>query len=122
MEQGTLATIGGGLAAASTIAMAVWNGYLRNRVKMATSTAEAATEKQKEAQAVAGETVYTLVTEQLKRVQDELERVRSEVDKLRDQLRAKEDEVHQLRMHIVDLENCLREHGITPPAMRSYIT
>lgn len=111
-----------GAATLGAVGFGVWNRVLAARAKLATSNTEVAQAGQAQAEARAGESVYTLVTEQLKRVQDEQAEQRAELSKMRDQLRAKEDEVHQLRMHIVDLEHCLRQHGITPPEMRSYAT
>lgn len=119
MDTNALGTIGGGLAVVSTLVLTVWNGFLRQKVKMAETRTAEATASQTQAQAVAGETVYNLVTEQLKRVQEELTQVRNEQSQMREQLREKDNEIHVLRMHIVDLEHALVQHGITPPTMRT---
>jgi septal ring factor EnvC (AmiA/AmiB activator) len=105
--------LGGGLAAAALLASGAYNFVMKAKVNKAESGQVAA-------QAVAGETVYSLVTERLKAVEAELTRVQEELSKVRDQLREKDNEVHQLRLHITDLEHCLRQAGIEPPAMRSY--
>jgi septal ring factor EnvC (AmiA/AmiB activator) len=98
--------------------LVVWNRVLAAKAKLATTNADIAKSDQVTAEAVAGETVFKLVADRLTSLEGELIEMRSELGRVREQLREKDTEVHKLRMHIVDLEHCLRQHGITPPEMR----
>jgi hypothetical protein len=110
-----------GLLGLGIAAMTVWNRLLAAKVNTATSGAEVAKADGDRAVALAGETVFNLVSQRLQSVEGELSSVREELAKVRDQLRERDNRIHFLEMHIVDLEHCLRQHGIEPPVMRDKV-
>ena len=100
------------------VAQIMWSRILAARVKTASTGAEVAKAEGDKAVSLAGETVFNLVSQRLQSVEQELTAVRNELTSVRDQLRDRDNRIHFLEMHIVDLEHCLRQHGIEPPPMR----
>jgi hypothetical protein len=107
----------GGLAALN-VAQVVWNRILTARATTANTGAEVARAESDRAVSMAGESVFNLVSSRLQSVESELTAVRAELSGVRDQLRDRDNRIHFLELHIVDLEHCLRQHGIEPPPLR----
>ena len=110
--------ISAGVSAAAAGALLFWNRILAARKKVADTNADIAAADGDRAMAQAGETVFTLVTQRLQSVEAELSAVRGELNTMREQLLERDNRIHFLEMHVVDLEHCLRQHGIEPPPPR----
>lgn len=61
--------------------------------------------------------VYEQMKERLTEMSLQIERLTAGQDDLRSQLRAREDEIHRLRLHVKDLEHVLQTHGLPVPQM-----
>lgn len=103
--------IGGGVVALAGLAYAAWQKLQSMKVEKAKVGADVAiAESQRE--------VYEQMKERMTDMQADLSKLRDEVDKLRDQIRERDNKIHALEMHIMDLEHTLRKHNIEPPARR----
>lgn len=107
-----------GLSGIGIACLTVYNRVLAARAKLASTQAEVAQADGERAVADAGQTMFSLVTARLESVEAELTAVRKELAGVRVQLLERDNKIHYLEMHIVDLEHCLEQHGITPPPMR----
>lgn len=107
-----------GLTGIGLAVMTLYNRVLSARVKLANTQAEVAQSDGERAIADAGQTLFNLVTKRLESVEQELSAVRQELANVREQLRERDNKIHYLEMHIVDLEHTMRQHGIEPPKMR----
>lgn len=107
-----------GLSGIGTGILLVYNRVLAARAKMANTQSEIAQADGDRAIADASRTVFELVSQRLQTVEGELTSVRQELAKVREQLRERDNKIHYLEMHIVDLEHTMRQHGIEPPPMR----
>jgi uncharacterized protein HemX len=104
-----LSVLGGGLAAAATLATGAWAWWQKNQRAQAQTKAEVAMADAGRAIADANGEVYKLVTERLRAVEADIERLRDELAHERRRSRAME-------LHIIRLENLMRRAGIEPPA------
>ena len=100
-----------GLGGIGLAVFAVWNRILAGKAKTANTSAEVAVSE-------SSRTVFDMVTSRLSSVEAELTAVRQELLNVQGQLRERDNKIHFLEMHIVDLEHCLLQHGITPPPAR----
>lgn len=109
------------LSGASVLGMAifaVWNRILAARNKLAESNAGVAKADSDRAIADAGNTVFTLVSQRLQAVEAELTIVRQDLATVREQVRERDNKIHVMELHVMDLENVLHHHGLTVPTMR----
>lgn len=108
--------VGTAIGAVGTAASALvaWLFKVRkDRAESKVGTAEAAAATSR---AEASSAVFELVQRQLADVSGRLASAESKIDSLLEQVRERDNRIHALELHVVDLEATLRKHGIDPPA------
>lgn len=107
-----LGTIGGGLAIAVSTGWGLWQKARAAKAEAKVSSAE---NEAAISRAEASKEVFDLVKAQLADVTARLATAEGNIDVLREQVRARDNRIHAMEMHIRDMEAILTQHGIPIP-------
>lgn len=108
--------VGGAIATVGVAISGVWVGFLKRKKDLAESKVTVAEASAAASRAEASEAVFALVQRQLTDVSSRLAAAESKIDTLLEQVRERDNRIHALELHVIDLESTLRKHGIDPPA------
>lgn len=108
-----LGAIGALVSAAAT---GIWAGWLKVKNSRANAAVRDAESGAATSRAEASSAVFDMVKQQLADVQMRLTQAEHRIDQLREQVAERDQRINSLEMHIMNMEQTMRQHGIEPPA------